>query len=127
MSETEVNAENKDTEARSSKDYSDEDKKFQCFSCTFQQKYEYFGRNPPETSKYILLEDAYVMENPFLPPKQGKFIILGAHCVKCKKAVCKNANCSVFYEGTYCIKCAKAQLEIFPVSVREKIKKIVCV
>lgn len=99
-------------------------KSFQCSLCIFRELYEYFGRNPSQTDKYILNEDCYLIEDPFYPPKQGKFIILGAHCMKCKKSVCKDINCSIYFDGTYCIQCAKAQVDIFPVSVQEKIKKI---
>ncbi|KAJ8924012.1 hypothetical protein NQ315_006788 [Exocentrus adspersus] len=103
----------------------EEVKYFQCSFCVFKQPYEYFGRNPPQIKNYILLEDAYVIENPFFPPKKGKVIILGTHCIKCRKSVCKDVNCSVYFDGTYCIQCAKNNLQNFPPSVQEKLNRII--
>ncbi|KAG5891248.1 hypothetical protein JTB14_004362 [Gonioctena quinquepunctata] len=85
----------------------EEVKYFQCSTCIFKEKYEYFGSNPSLVKNYILLEDAYVIEDPFTAPKQGKIIILGSHCIVCRKAVCKDANCSIYFDGSYCIECAK--------------------
>lgn len=107
-----------------SKENVNEIKVFQCSLCIFQEQYEYFGRNPPHTGKYILNEDCYLIEDPFYPPKQSKFIILGAHCIKCKKPICKDTNCSLYFDGTYCIICAKSQKTFFPVSVQEKLNRI---
>ncbi|XP_056636802.1 cysteine-rich DPF motif domain-containing protein 1 [Diorhabda sublineata] len=98
---------------------------FQCFSCSFRTPYEYFGRNPSCFKNYLLLEDSYTIEDPFSPPKQGKIIILGAHCIKCRKAVCKDNKCSFYFEGTLCLKCAKQDIKNFPISVREKLNKII--
>lgn len=100
-------------------------KYFHCYNCQLKEKYEYFGSNPPFFKKYLLLEDAFVIEDPFLPPKQGEILILGAHCIKCRNSVCKDTNCSMYYEGTYCIKCAKLNIKSFPLSVQEKLNRII--
>lgn len=99
-------------------------KYFQCSICLLKEKYEYFGTNPPYTKIYKLLEDSYCIEDPFVPPKQGQFIVLGAHCIKCRNSVCKDTNCSFYFGGTYCIKCAKCHAGTFPEVVREKLNRI---
>ncbi|KAJ8952584.1 hypothetical protein NQ318_004131 [Aromia moschata] len=115
---TDISKKEEDTNA------AEEVKYFQCASCPFKEKYEYFGRNPTQLKNYILLEDAYLIEDPFQPPKQGKVIVLGAHCLKCKKGVCKDVNCSLYYGGTYCVQCAKNNIQCFPSVVQEKLNKI---
>lgn len=98
---------------------------FQCSYCPLNEKFEYFGDDPSFAKAYKLLENSYVIEDPFLPPKQGQFIILGAHCIKCNKTVCKDSNCSFYFDGTYCIKCAKYSSKTFPHVVQEKLNRIV--
>ncbi|KAF2901387.1 hypothetical protein ILUMI_04798 [Ignelater luminosus] len=100
-------------------------KYFKCCVCILNEKYEYFGKSPPWVRDYKLEEDAYIIEDPFLPPKRGEFLILGAHCVKCGLAVCKDTNCSFYYIGTYCIKCAKQCSKEFPNAVQEKLNRII--
>lgn len=75
--------------------------------------------------KTIFLEDSYVIENPFLPPKQGDLIVLGSHCVICKNSICKDTSCSIYYGGTYCIECAKSRTTMFPKTVQDKLNKII--
>ncbi|CAH0550220.1 unnamed protein product [Brassicogethes aeneus] len=99
-------------------------KYFHCALCGLHEKFEYFGVDPPFVKKYKLLEDTYLVEDPFLPPKQGEMLQLGAHCTKCKKCVCKDPSCSFYYEGTYCIICAKENMKMFPDVVKDKLNKI---
>lgn len=101
----------------------EEIKYFLCTICGLREKYDYFGKEPPFTKMLKLVDDCYVIEDPFLPPKQGQFIILGAHCTTCSKSVCKDIKCSFYYERMYCLKCAK-ETKTFPQSVLEKLKKI---
>lgn len=98
---------------------------FECSTCILRVQFEYFGKDPPWYKNYRLMEEAYVIEDPFSPPKQNKIIILGAHCVKCNRIVCKDSTCSIYFEGTYCIKCAKSNMDLFPTSVQSKLNKIV--
>ncbi|KAI4467096.1 cysteine-rich pdf motif domain-containing protein 1 [Holotrichia oblita] len=98
---------------------------FQCAICQLNEKYDYFGMNPPYMRHYLLLEDSYTIEDPFLPPKQGEFIILGANCIKCRKSVCKDQECSIYFDGTICLKCAKDCMSIFPTALQDKINKII--
>lgn len=98
---------------------------FNCEICALHERYDYFGNSPPFVRHYKLLENAYIIEDPFLPPKQNEFIILGSHCIKCGKSVCKDSNCSFYYGGTYCIYCAKGSIDSFPQNVQQKINKII--
>lgn len=102
-------------------------KYFQCATCGLRECYEYYGDNPPFVKNYKLLENSYVIEDPFVPPKQNEFIILGTHCIQCRKNVCKDPNCSFYYDGTYCLECAKNCSQKFPKNVQEKINKIITV
>lgn len=121
--EIETNIENRDTPATKEED----NKKtyFECSGCKFRTVYEYHGREPPHFKGYKLLEDAYVIENPFIPPKQNNFIVIGSQCTKCNKTVCKDDSCSFYYDGTFCFECAKQESPNFPSSVREKFNKII--
>lgn len=96
---------------------------FKCALCNLNEKFEYFGRNPPFLKNYQLLEDAYVIVDPFHPPNQNQILILGSYCIHCKKMVCKDMHCSIYFEGTHCIKCAKLHMNNFPVTIQDKIKR----
>lgn len=98
---------------------------FQCTSCNFREKFDYFGREPPFLKNYKLLEDAYVIEDPFLAAKQGRIIILGSYCIQCTRMVCKDINCSMFFKNTFCIHCAKKCLVRFPQGIQEKLNRII--
>lgn len=74
----------------------EEKKYFTCSSCNLREEYEYFGRELPYTKRYKLNEDCYVIEDPFQPPRQGEFIILGAHCQDCNKPICRDSICSFY-------------------------------
>ncbi|KAL1513609.1 hypothetical protein ABEB36_003000 [Hypothenemus hampei] len=102
-----------------------EAKYFECTLCGLKERYEYFGKEPPFQKSFILLEDCYVIEDPFLPPKQGHSLILGSNCNSCTKPICKDGNCSVYYNGSFCIKCAKISINKFPNAVQEKLNKII--
>lgn len=101
-----------------------EHKQFVCYNCGLSEKYEYFGKNPHFLKAFNLLEDCYVIEDPFLPPKTGECIILGAKCVKCEKEVCCDVNCSFYFCRTYCVICAKENIKNFPENIQKKIDKI---
>ncbi|XP_060536428.1 cysteine-rich DPF motif domain-containing protein 1 [Cylas formicarius] len=98
---------------------------FECHFCKLKEKYEYFGERPPFLKHYRLFEEAYVIEDPFVPPKQGEIIILGAHCVTCKHGVCKDPGCSIYFDGTYCVRCAKNYVSQFPRPLQEKLNRII--
>jgi len=93
---------------------------FECSVCTLREKYEYFGKAAPFLKRFVLLEDSYVIEDPFVAPKQGEALILGSHCNMCSKMVCKDPSCSIYYNRTFCINCAKLDAKSFPKVVQEK-------
>lgn len=104
---------------------SNELKYFDCNSCNLRQKYEYFGKHPPFLKSFVLLENAYVIEDPSVAPKQGQILIIGSHCINCRNMVCKDTSCSLYYKDTFCIDCAKSNVKLFPKIVQEKLNKIV--
>ncbi|XP_061863075.1 cysteine-rich DPF motif domain-containing protein 1 isoform X2 [Colius striatus] len=63
---------------------------FTCQLCGLTAPYTYYGHKPPNKGSIVLLEDAYVMKDPFTPDKD-KFLILGSHCSLCSRSVCVGA------------------------------------
>ncbi|XP_066253708.1 cysteine-rich DPF motif domain-containing protein 1 [Euwallacea similis] len=98
---------------------------FNCDLCGLRQRYEYFGNSPPFYRGFKLQEEAYVIEDPFIAPKQGEILILGAHCIHCQKMVCKDSSCSLYYAGTHCINCIKDNVSFFPKVIQDKLNRIV--
>lgn len=102
---------------------------FQCTNCSMSEQVDFFGKSPPFTKNLGLIEDSYIMKDPFnVPPsKYGKrsfteyFIILGSHCIMCEAVVCK--DCSIFYKSTFCYTCAKEEVHRFPLEIQSKIRK----
>ena len=102
---------------------------FKCSSCGMSEQIDYFGKNPPFTRNIELLEDVYIMKDPFTAPpsKYGKrsfteyFIVIGGHCTMCEAVVCK--ECSLFYKSTFCYNCAEDQVHRFPLEIQSKIRK----
>ncbi|XP_068257573.1 cysteine-rich DPF motif domain-containing protein 1 isoform X3 [Nyctibius grandis] len=60
---------------------------FKCQLCGLTAPYMYYGQKPPNTRSIVLLEESYVMKDPFIPDKD-KFLILGSHCSLCTRSVC---------------------------------------
>ncbi|ETE58365.1 hypothetical protein L345_15912, partial [Ophiophagus hannah] len=84
--------------------------------------YSYYGHKPPNAYSVTLLEDCYVMKDPFTPDKD-KFLILGAQCSRCHKRVCVGPDCSLFYSKRFCLPCVKAHIREFPLEIEEDLKK----
>lgn len=97
---------------------------FQCSTCPLKEKFDYFGNHPPKMRDFKFVENCYVMVDPFVPPNRGEYLVLGAHCVKCNRTVCKDASCSFYFGGTYCVKCAKESVKGFPKVVQDKLNRI---
>ncbi|XP_036134080.1 cysteine-rich DPF motif domain-containing protein 1 isoform X4 [Molossus molossus] len=57
---------------------------FECQLCALAAPYSYVGQKPPDTQSVILLEESYVMKDPFTPDKAG-FLILGSRCSVCSR------------------------------------------
>lgn len=102
----------------------EEIKIFKCYLCAMEETYDYKGKTPNFLKNVIMLEDCYVMEDPFSPPGRHEFLTLGADCSVCEKSVCKGLDCSFFYSMTYCKNCLKTRLNTFPYNVQMKIKKL---
>ncbi|XP_013399603.1 cysteine-rich DPF motif domain-containing protein 1-like [Lingula anatina] len=97
--------------------------KFLCSKCGFCINYDYFGNKPPGADTLLLLEEAYIMNDPFAENRRGKFIILGSHCSVCSKSVCIAQGCSIFYTKRFCIDCVIKNLSEFPTEVQEEAQK----
>jgi len=60
---------------------------FTCQLCALTAPYSYVGQKPPDTHSVILLEESYVMKDPFTSDKD-KFLVLGSKCSLCSRLVC---------------------------------------
>ncbi|NXW70140.1 CDPF1 protein, partial [Hirundo rustica] len=67
-----------------------------------------------------LLEEAYIMKDPFTP---DKFLIAGSHCSLCSRAVCIATDRSLFYSKSFCLPCVKENLKFFPLEIQEDMDK----
>ncbi|XP_046348405.2 cysteine-rich DPF motif domain-containing protein 1-like isoform X2 [Haliotis rufescens] len=94
----------------------EEEKEFICSNCNFKMKYSYYGAKPPFLKSLILLEEAYVMKDPF--STEGSLITLGAHCSLCNKPVCIAADCSLFFTKRFCLGCVADHLDEFPKEIK---------
>ncbi|NWH95737.1 CDPF1 protein, partial [Aegithalos caudatus] len=64
-----------------------------------------------------LLEEAYILKDPFTPEKD-KFLIAGSHCSLCSRAVCVGTDCSLFYSKCFSLPCVKENLKAFPLGIQ---------
>ncbi|CAD6994960.1 unnamed protein product [Ceratitis capitata] len=102
---------------------------FQCGICDMTESVHYYGKRPPFLYGLQLLEDSFVMRDPFQPPplrwkpKSEYFVVIGAKCSVCQKIVCKGTECSFYYTCTYCLNCAKNCLDVAPTEVQAKLRK----
>jgi len=94
---------------------------FLCSSCGFECRYEYFGKKPPFSKSVVLLEDAYVIRDPFSPT--AGHLTLGGRCCLCSKDVCVAQTCSIFYTKRFCISCVEKNLEEFPDEVHKDLRR----
>ena len=84
------------------------------------------GNRPGFAESLVLLEDAYVCDDPFGEPKAANYLVLGANCCSCSRMVCVNAQCSLFYyTRRFCGACAErvaqAHPDEFPAEIRREI------
>lgn len=116
-------------EEEKQKDEEPEKIKFTCSSCAMSEFVDYFGKSPPFTRNMELLEDSYIMKDPFTvpPSKHGKrsfteyFISIGSHCSLCQTVVCK--ECSLFFKSSFCYPCAETKVHQFPLEIQSKIRR----
>lgn len=103
--------------------------KFQCTICNMLEMVNYYGKTPPFVYGLKLLEDSFVLRDPFQPPpfrwkpKAEYFIIMGAKCAVCENVVCKGPECSFYYTCSYCLACAKKYINSFPLEAQAKLRK----
>ncbi|XP_019371484.1 PREDICTED: cysteine-rich DPF motif domain-containing protein 1 [Gavialis gangeticus] len=95
---------------------------FECQLCGLTAPYSYYGQKPPNTRSIVLLEESYVMKDPFTPDKD-KFLILGSQCSLCTRRVCVGTECSLFYTKRFCLPCVKKNLEEFPLEIQDDLDK----
>nr|XP_021153009.1 cysteine-rich DPF motif domain-containing protein 1 [Columba livia] len=95
---------------------------FTCQLCDLTAPYTYYGQKPPNTRSIVLLEECYVMKDPFTPDKD-KFLILGSHCSLCNRSVCVGTECSLFYSKRFCLPCVNENIKAFPLEIQEDIDK----
>ncbi|KAK3743346.1 hypothetical protein RRG08_061282 [Elysia crispata] len=94
-------------------------KRFTCTSCDFVVDYHFKGRQPPFAKCIMLLEDCYIMKDPF--STSGGFVTVGGSCSLCSKDVCLSADCSLFYTQRFCLTCAHRNQQEFPKQIQEEI------
>ncbi|XP_064200770.1 cysteine-rich DPF motif domain-containing protein 1 isoform X2 [Anguilla rostrata] len=92
---------------------------FTCELCELTTPFTYYGQKPPNTRAIVLLEECYVMRDPFCPEKE-KFLVLGSTCSLCRKTVC---DCSLFYTKRFCLRCVREHLDQFPPQIQAELRK----
>lgn len=95
---------------------------FECQLCALTAPYSYVGQKPPNTQSVVLLEESYVMKDPFTWNKDG-FLILGSRCSVCSRLVCVGPECSLFYSKRFCLPCVQENIEAFPQEIRQDLEK----
>ncbi|XP_055963078.1 cysteine-rich DPF motif domain-containing protein 1 [Sorex fumeus] len=95
---------------------------FECQLCALTAPYSYVGQKPPNTQSVVLLEESYVMKDPFSPDQQ-RFLVLGSRCSACGRLVCVGQGCSLFYCRRFCLPCVRENLSAFPQEIRQDLDK----
>lgn len=85
---------------------------FKCQLCALTAPYSYVGQKPPDTQAVVLLEESYIMKDPFSSDK-ARFLILGSRCSVCSRLVCVGPECSLFYSKRVCLPCSE-EYQCFP-------------
>ncbi|XP_069909154.1 cysteine-rich DPF motif domain-containing protein 1 [Oryctolagus cuniculus] len=95
---------------------------FECQLCALTAPYSYVGQKPPNTQSVVLLEESYVMKDPFSSDK-ATFLVLGSRCSLCSRLVCVGPECSLFYAKRFCLPCVRQHLSAFPQEIRQDVEK----
>ncbi|POI33144.1 hypothetical protein CIB84_003104 [Bambusicola thoracicus] len=93
--------------------------RFPCLSSSHMVRFTF---KSVKLFSYRILEDSYVMKDPFTPDKE-KFLILGSLCSLCRRTVCVGAECSLFYTKRFCLPCVNENLQAFPLEIQEDMDK----
>ncbi|XP_077025297.1 cysteine-rich DPF motif domain-containing protein 1 isoform X2 [Tamandua tetradactyla] len=95
---------------------------FKCHLCALTAPYNYLGQKPPDVQSVILLEECYVMKDPFTSDR-NRFLILGSRCTLCSRLVCVGPECSLFYSKRFCLPCVQQNIDAFPQEIRQDLQK----
>ncbi|XP_068826913.1 cysteine-rich DPF motif domain-containing protein 1 isoform X1 [Capricornis sumatraensis] len=95
---------------------------FKCQLCALTAPYSYQGQQPPDSQSVVLLEESYVMRDPFTPDK-GRFLIVGSRCSMCGRLVCVGPECSLFYSKRFCLPCVQDNVDAFPQEIQQDLEK----
>lgn len=95
---------------------------FECELCALTAPYSYVGQKPPNTQSMLLLEESYVMKDPFTSHKD-RFLVLGSRCSLCSRLVCVGPECSLFYSRRFCLPCVQENISAFPQEIRQDLEK----
>uniref|UniRef100_A0A8C5U9V9 Cysteine-rich DPF motif domain-containing protein 1 n=1 Tax=Malurus cyaneus samueli TaxID=2593467 RepID=A0A8C5U9V9_9PASS len=91
-------------------EWTEKERGTQCWTHFWTHLCVYIGR------RRQLLEEAYVMKDPFTPDKD-KFLITGSCCSLCSR------HCSLFYSEKFCFPCVKENQKAFPLEIQEEMDK----
>ncbi|XP_077867015.1 cysteine-rich DPF motif domain-containing protein 1-like [Saccoglossus kowalevskii] len=94
---------------------------FICEQCGLSTSYDYYGKAPPFSKSIVIMEDAFVVRDPFTSDR--KPLILGSHCSLCNKVICMAVNCSLFYTKRFCLSCVQENIEEFPMEIQQELAK----
>ncbi|KAK7102392.1 cysteine-rich DPF motif domain-containing protein 1-like [Littorina saxatilis] len=94
---------------------------FTCSLCNLSVDYHYYGKKPPFVKSLMLLEDCYVMKDPF--SSTGGLITLGGTCSQCGSVVCMSPDCSLFYSKRFCLPCVLKQQDQFPAEIQQEVSR----
>jgi Cysteine-rich domain len=92
---------------------------FVCSVCNLEETFHCRGPIPYFCRTVRVPEDSYVARDPFTPPGQRSFLLLGSDCNVCSNPVCQ--SCSIFYSKRYCKSCAIEHAEEFPNPIKVKV------
>ncbi|XP_074128188.1 cysteine-rich DPF motif domain-containing protein 1 isoform X1 [Sminthopsis crassicaudata] len=95
---------------------------FECHFCGLSVPYSYVGQKPPNSRTVVLLEECYVLKDPFTADRD-KFLVLGSPCSLCHKLACVGPECSLFYTKRFCLPCVRENLSAFPQEIRQDVEK----
>ncbi|MBZ3889290.1 Polycystic kidney disease and receptor for egg jelly-related protein [Sciurus carolinensis] len=95
---------------------------FKCQLCSVTAPYSYVGQKPPDTQAMVLLEESYIMKDPFTSDK-GRFLVLGSRCSLCGRLVCVGPECSLFYCRRFCLPCVQDNVSAFPQEIQQDLEK----
>ncbi|CAB0043708.1 unnamed protein product [Trichogramma brassicae] len=95
---------------------------WKCKYCSLEEYYDYKGMKPPFAKHLKMLEDCYIIKDPFSISNKCEVLVLGANCSICKCSCCM--ECSIYYYKRFCKSCAIKNSHCFPSKLNDKIKQL---